>query len=243
MRDGRPEWALATGSAALVASVYLSRVAHPNYLIAAAVCLPLAVLARRRGADIALAPLLLLAVAVEVVENGLLPPTWEQVAAAGLTERRPGLVAALCPRAGPALTRDPLGLLLGRPLPAWACCTCRSPPGASRRVRLAADRAAFALLVVAPTLLLAGVSAGTGTCAPRIRPWCRRPPTPTARSRPAVPTRSSPSPLRAGAKLVSASFRLDPPAEIVSRKRPLLPPGLSLLARSLEASASATRAP
>ena len=49
MRDGRPEWALATGSAALVASVYFSRVAHPNYLIAAAVCLPLAVLACRRG--------------------------------------------------------------------------------------------------------------------------------------------------------------------------------------------------
>src|SRR5262249_49597453 len=66
MRDGRPEWALATGSAALVASLYFSRVVHPNYLVAAAVCLPLAALAAKRGADAALAPLLLLALAVEV---------------------------------------------------------------------------------------------------------------------------------------------------------------------------------
>ena len=37
LRDGHPEWALATGSTALVASLYFSRVVHPNYLIPAAV--------------------------------------------------------------------------------------------------------------------------------------------------------------------------------------------------------------
>src|SRR5262249_10157273 len=44
LADGRPGAFLLTGSVALVASVYFSRVAHPNYLVAAATLLPLAAL-------------------------------------------------------------------------------------------------------------------------------------------------------------------------------------------------------
>ncbi len=112
LRARVPEQALLTGSAALVAALYFSRVVHPNYLIPVAVLLPLPLLVRRRRADLALVPLLLLAVAVEIVERQLLRSTWEQVEAAGLPARWGGLVAALAPRAGPQLTQDPLGLLV-----------------------------------------------------------------------------------------------------------------------------------
>ena len=72
-----------------MASIYFSRVVHPNYLIPAAVCLPLAVLARKRGADIALVPLLLLALAVEVADGALFRAAWEQAAGAGLRRSAP----------------------------------------------------------------------------------------------------------------------------------------------------------
>ena len=230
MRSGRPEWALATGSAALVASVYLSRVAHPNYLIAAAVCLPLAVLACRRAADLALAPLLLLAVAVEVLESGLLRTTWEQAAAAGLVERASGLVAALAPRAGPALTRDPLGLLVGATAAGLGMLyLVLAALGAGRRARLAVIAAAFALLVVAPTLLLAGVSARTGTLRAQDPGVVQATADASRLARASSPYSAPPESAPRGRELVSASFRLDPPAEIVPGAA-LLPPGLSLLA-------------
>ncbi|MFI4945774.1 MAG: glycosyltransferase 87 family protein, partial [Burkholderiales bacterium] len=161
MRDGRPEWALATGSAALLASLYFSRVVHPNYLIAAAVCLPLAVLAARRGADIAIAPLLMLAVAVEVVEYGLFRTTWEQ--AAGVLGRASGLVAALAPKAGPSLSRDPLGLLVGAVAAGLGVLYLSlAATGLTRRARRPVAAVAFALVVVVPTLLLSAVSTQTG---------------------------------------------------------------------------------
>jgi hypothetical protein len=63
---------------ALLAALYFSRVVHPNYLIPLAVLLPLAVLAHARGADGALVPLALLALAVETVENGVFRASWDQ---------------------------------------------------------------------------------------------------------------------------------------------------------------------
>ena len=88
VRFPRVEWALVTGSAALLASVYFSRVVHPNYLAAAAILLPVAVIASGRHAVLALAPLLLLATAVETVENGIFRTVWEQASAAGYPARR-----------------------------------------------------------------------------------------------------------------------------------------------------------
>ena len=165
LRSGRVEWALATGSAALVASLYFSRVVHPNYLIPAAILLPLAVLALRRAPDLALAPLLLLAVAVEISENALLRTTWEQAAAAELPRRLGGLWATLAPRcrasaversAGPAVQCRDSGsrarpargrCAVGRPSPARAAAgqggrSARAArPGAGRRERPQRPRA------------------------------------------------------------------------------------------------------
>ena len=229
MRDGRPEWALATGSTALLATLYFSRVVHPNYLIAAALSLPLAVLATRRGAELALAPLLLLALAVEVVENAVLRTTWEQLSDAGFVARASGLAAALAPRAGPSLTRDPLGLLLGATAAGLGIlCLSLAVTGAGRRAHLGVLGAAFALAVGAPTLLLAFVSTRTGL----VR---AQDPTPVQleadagrlaerRSPFTPPPESTPR----GREAYSSSFRLDPPAEFVPRS-PLVPPGLSVL--------------
>jgi len=113
MRVGGLGFALLCGSAALLATLYVSRVAHPNYLMLAAVLAPVGLLLDgRRTADVVVAPLLMLALAVEVAEHELLRATWEQAATFGFPRRATGLVAALVPRAGPTLTLDPLGLLL-----------------------------------------------------------------------------------------------------------------------------------
>ena len=228
MRDGRPEWSLATGSAALVASLYFSRVVHPNYLIAAAVCLPLAVFAARRGADLAVAPLLLLALAVEVVEYGLFRATWEQ--AAGLLGRASGLTLALAPKAGLALTRDPLGLLVGAVAAGLGVLYLAfAASGLTRRARLAVAAAAFALLVVAPTLLLAAVSTQTGIVRAQdqavVQARADAARLLSARSPYSPPPESTPR----GREAFSGSFRLDPPAELLPES-PLMPPGLSILA-------------
>jgi len=66
------------GSVALLGSLYFSRVVHPNYLILLAILLPLAGLAGAVSADVALLPLLLVGVAVEVVEQEVFRSSWEQ---------------------------------------------------------------------------------------------------------------------------------------------------------------------
>lgn len=230
MRDGHPEWALATGSAALVASVYFSRVVHPNYLIPAAVCLPLAVLARRRGADIALAPLLLLALAVELAENGLLRAAWEQAVAAGLDGRAGGLAAALAPRALPGLSSDPLGL-------AWSALAAGlglvylalATTGASRSVRLGVPLAAAVALVLAPTLFFASLGSRTGVVRAQ-DPIVVQAGADSARLlRGVSPYAPPPDTTPRGREAVSPSFRLDPPAELLPAA-PLVPPGPAVIA-------------
>jgi hypothetical protein len=230
LRDGHPEWALATGSTALVASLYFSRVVHPNYLIPVAVVLPLAVLARRRGADIALAPLLLLALAVEVAENALFRTAWEQASAAGLPARLGGVAAVLAPRAGPTLTKDPLGLLLsataaGLGVLYLALAVC----GVPRRARTIVAGLAAGLAIAAPALVLAGIGDRTGVVRAQdpavVQARADAGRLFVGRSPYAPPPESSPR----GREAVSASFRLDPPAEILP-SRPLLPPGPAVLA-------------
>jgi hypothetical protein len=230
LRDGQPEWSLATGSAALLASLYFSRVVHPNYLVPAAILLPVAVLAGRRGADVALAPLLLLALAVEAVENQLFRTAWEQATAAGLPARISGLAAALVPKAGPHLTRDPLGLLFsatsaGLAVLYLAVAVC----GAHRRWRTAVTGLAAFLVVGVPIGILAGVSDRTGIVRAQdpavVQSRADAGRILAGRSPYALPAETSPR----GREAVSRSFRLDPPAEIMP-SLPLLPPGPSLVA-------------
>jgi len=229
MRDGRPEWALATGSAALVASVYFSRVAHANYLIPAAVCLPLAVLARRRGADVALAPLLLLALAVEVAENGVVRAAWEQALQAGFAERATGLAAALVPRAHAGLTKDPLGLLVsalaaGLGLAYLALATV----GASRRVRFLVPAVAAVSLVLAPTLLLVRLGARTGVVRAQDQAVVQAAADSNRLQMARSPYTPPPETTPRGREAFSESFRLDPPAELVPTS-PAVPPGRAVL--------------
>ena len=230
MRDARAEWALATGSAALVASLYFSRVVHPNYLIPAAVLLPLAVLATRRGADVALAPLLLLAAAVEIAEGAVFRTAWEQIVAAGLPARAGVFVAALAPRAGPGLTRDPLGLAFsataaGLGLLYLALAVCRAP----RRARGVVLALAVALVVIVPVLVLVGVGERTGLVRAQdpavVQAHADAGRLANGRSPYTPPPETAPR----GREAFSLSFRLDPPAEWLP-ERPLVPPGPALAA-------------
>ena len=111
LRRGGAADALVTGSAALVLSLYVSRVMHPNYLILAAVLLPAAVAGGAvLATDALIGGLALLAAGVEIAEAEVFATTW----ADAVTARWPGangLLGALAPRAGPSLTRDPLGLV------------------------------------------------------------------------------------------------------------------------------------
>lgn len=93
---------LAAGSAALLVSLYLSRMPNPNYVTLAALFLPLALLLRPRlGLDAVLVPLLLLALALEATTQQLLSSSWADGLGAGL----PGL---LLPHPGGPRWRDPL---------------------------------------------------------------------------------------------------------------------------------------
>jgi len=79
LREATLAATLAAGSAALLASLYFTRVVHANYLVLAAVLLPLAFLMGHRAAvEVAVAPLLLLAVAVEMVEGEVFRAVWAQ---------------------------------------------------------------------------------------------------------------------------------------------------------------------
>ena len=203
MRAGSAVTSLATGSAALVASVYLSRVAHPNYLILAAILLPVGVLTDRRWApDLVVAPLLLFLLGVEIAEHEIFRAVWEDALAVRLPAHVSGFVAALLPHAGPGLTRDPLGLLFSALAVGfgivwlWAGLL-----GLSSRGRRALAILALAVLVVIPAVVVSSIGDKTGV--PRGEdPWLARLGDP---ARPAVEAwsrsfrRDPPQPLEAGA--------------------------------------------
>jgi glycosyl transferase family 87 len=230
LRDGEPEWALATGSAALLASLYFSRVVHPNYLVPAAVVLPVAILARRRGADLALVPLLLLAAAVEVAEYGIFRTAWEQAVAAGLPARLSGLAAALAPKAGTTLTRDPLGLVFSATAAGFGVLyLVLGVCGAPRRARVAVTVLAAALVAGVPALVLTKISDRTGVVRAQdpavVQAQADAARLLAERSPYTPPSETSPR----GREAFSVSFRLDPPAEILPT-RPLVPPGTPVVA-------------
>lgn len=194
MGSGSASSALMAGSAALLASLYFSRVVHPNYLILPAILLPLGLLmGERRPPDVAVVPLLLVAFAVEVAEHELLRTTWEQALAVRLPQHLAGLAAALAPRAGAGLTLDPLGLLVSAVAAGMAVAYLVA--GLLRpwqRLRLALVLVAAVTCVVVPTAVVVRVGAASGVARGQ-DPWL-------ATLRPETTVREA----------WSASFRRDP---------------------------------
>jgi glycosyl transferase family 87 len=168
LRRGTAADALLTGSAALLLSLYVSRVVHPNYLILAAVLVPVAVAA---GAGLATDALIgglgLLALGVEIAEGEVFATTWADAMAARWPSAS-GLSGTLAPHAGPALTHDPLGLLFS----AIACgLGIALLVGGVLRMRPGARAAVMALAVVVlggvPTWIVSTVGRLSGT--PRVQ--------------------------------------------------------------------------
>ncbi len=154
VREGGPGPALVAGSAALLATLYVSRIVHPNYLVLVAILLPIGtLLGVRRPAHTCVVPLLLLLTAVEVAEHGLLEATGRQ-----LLDSRPmgGLWALLGPRAGLSLTADPFGLFHSALAAGLAVVWLFAGLLGSRRHAPAALAApAFLAVVAAPAILVA----------------------------------------------------------------------------------------
>jgi hypothetical protein len=231
LREGGPSSVLVTGSGALLASLYASRVVHPNYLILPAILLPLGFLmGERRPADVAAVPLLLLATAVEIADQALLRSVWEDAVAVRLPQHLSGLAADLGPRAGPGLTQDPLGLV-------WSALAAGVAVvyllvgilGAGARLRIGLIVTAVVAVCVVPTVCVMQI--GAVTAEPRAQDgWFA-----SASARPAR-------------EAWSESFRRDPPAVLVDTHPapaslgPLVarlglgdPRGLSLIAVALAA--------
>ena len=103
-RPGLPA-AFVAGSVALLVSVYFSRIPNPNYLILAAVFLPLGLLLDPElPADLAVVPLLLLALSSETALREPLRTTW----ASATTASALGLPEWLAPSPAGPRWRDPL---------------------------------------------------------------------------------------------------------------------------------------
>jgi hypothetical protein len=202
--------ALVCGSAALLASVYLSRVAHPNYLILAAVLLPIGALAARwPSADAVVAPLALLAIAVEVSEGELFRAAWQRAVEARLPPHLEGMAARFAPHAGPGLTLDPVGLAVSAA--AAGCGILYLLAGALARARAPrwALLALAALLVIAaPARALARIGSATGT------PFAQHPWVAVANAR--------------AQQAWSTSFRGDPPGPLLESATAMAPGARSL---------------
>jgi len=199
LRRGGAADALVTGSAALVLSLYVSRVMHPNYLILAAVLLPAALAGGAvLATDALIGGLALLALGVEIAEGEIFATTWADALAAhwpGTT----GWMHAFAPRAGPALTRDPLGLLFS----AIACglgiaLLVGAALRMGRRARVAVFATALVVLAVVPTWIVMTVGRLSGT--PRVQDaWAATVWAESDGARPAL------------REAWSVSFRKDPP--------------------------------
>lgn len=221
LREGGVGLALVLGSSALAASVYLSRVAHPNYLLPLAILLPVGVLWRAgRGADVAVVPLLLFAVAIEISEGEVFRALWDQAVAVRLPEHLSGWVAALAPRAGPEVTRDPLGLGLSALVAGLGLVVLLAGVlGAPRRVRLGLGLAAALGATLAPLAIVTAIGERTGIVRAQ-HEWV-------------VGAAASASRLRGHDRVPvvreawSTSFRLEPPRRLEDRG--LAPPGAASL--------------
>lgn len=196
LREGLPGRVLTAGSAALLLSLYFSRVVHPNYLILAAVLLPLGFLmGERRPADVPVVSLMLLALAVEVAEGELFRTTWEDAVAARLPAYLSGIPRLLAPRGGPALSADPLGLLVSAAAAGLGITyLVAGLLGVGERVRRGLLAAAIVAVAIVPTVTLVRAAQATGVRRVQDR-WAGTVPAPATAS-----------------EAWSQSFRRDPPA-------------------------------
>jgi glycosyl transferase family 87 len=224
LSEGTAAGALVGGATMLLASLYFSRVVHANYLILAAALLPAAALATAGlAADLVAVPLLLLAFAVEVVDNEVFRATWDQAVASGLPARLPSWAAAVAPRAGPGLTADPLGLLVGAVASGLAILYLVAAVfGAPARARVAAILVMAAIVVVLPTAAVVGIGKSTGVVRSQDR-W-------TARLVQDDRLMGA-APVPPVAEAWSTSFQRDPPARMVVA--PPLSPGSAAASRAL----------
>ena len=151
-------------------------------------------------------------------------------------KRTTGLVAALAPRAHAGLTRDPLGLVASAVAAGLGLAyLVLATSGASRRVRLVVPVLAAALLVLVPVLFLAGLGARTGVVRAQDPVVVQAAADASRLLQGRSPYTPPPDSAPRGREAVSASFRLDPPAEWLP-VAPLVPSGpavLSALARLL----------
>ena len=229
LRLGRPEAALVMGSAALFASIYFSRVVHPNYLIPVAVLLPVGLLALRERADLALVPLGLAGLAVTMSEQEVLRSVWDQAVAARVPEVLPAVVRALLPHPAPGLTADTLGLLVSALCAGLGLTALLAGAlGARPAVRGALGLAGLIVAVGLPAYLVVMIGLRTGT--PRgLDSWVAQVSADAERLRLGQSPYTPPPPDGPLARDAwSTSFRRDPPAEHLP-DRPLRPPGASVL--------------
>jgi hypothetical protein len=163
-RRAEPAFALVMGGVALLASLYFSRVVHPNYLLPLAVLLPIGAIGASLAADVVIVPLLLGAVAVEIAQQAPLRLVWQDAVAARLPEHVSGAFAWLLPRGGPDLTDDPLSLLWSATAAGFALVAlCAGVLGATPRARALVAAAAVGFVVVAPAWAVIRIGERTGT--------------------------------------------------------------------------------
>jgi hypothetical protein len=148
--------AFVCGSAALLVSLYFSRIVNPNYLILAAIFLPLGVMMDGEiGADLAVVPLLLLLIGVEFSYHEPLRTTWEQAHVAGIDV---GLPDWLSPSPAGPRWRDPLSMGTSGALAGLGVLyLLLGIGGAGKRPRLALIAAGAVVGVLLPTLVVTHV--------------------------------------------------------------------------------------
>lgn len=229
-KEGGLGTAFLTGTVALVASLYFSRVVHANYLLPAAILLPVGLLAARavRRADAAILALLLLMGAATIVELTPLGLAWADALAARFPQHAPAIVRGVLPQAAPGLVEDPLSLAWGAAaaglgLVALAMAVVQG----ERRFRSELITVGFSLVVAVPLWVLVSLGARTGTVrgqdgwivevpasAARIEKW---------RSPYARPPEERPTAREAWA----TSFKREPP-RLLTPDPPSGPPGSTL---------------
>jgi hypothetical protein len=173
LRKAYVSTALLCGSAALLTSVYFSRIPNPNYMLLAAILVPLAVIVDRRWpADIAIATVALLAIGTEYPVRELMRTVWwlvehpvhEIITSApsgmpGPHDGVPGLPLWLAPGAGPRW-RDPLSLVLGSAAAGFAIVVLVTGVlGAGRRLRRTLLAVVACTAVVLPTWIVMATNA------------------------------------------------------------------------------------
>ena len=230
LRERAADTVLLTGSAALLAAVYFSRVVHPNYLLAVAVLVPVALLRGRRPAELAVVPLLLLVLAGDIAQLEPFRATWERAEQVGLVSSLPSALAALAPRAAPGLTSDPVSLVLSATAAGAALVyLVIGLLWNGRRARMLLAVALALALVAIPTLFVVGVGQSTGLTRSQ-HAWVVQVPADavrlaTGRSPYSPPPEAAPVAREAW----STSFRREP-ARLIAPDLPREPPGAAVLA-------------